>query len=569
MASALQKAQTHEDREHGSRKVKVTILGSEWGPSNLGLSTINRELAIQLAKFPEVEITFFLPKCSEEDRKIALEHNVKIVVATPLHGFEQLDWLCFPPKDLQIDIIVGHGVKLGKQAQVIKDLKTCKWFQVVHTDPEELGMFKNVSNPISKGEEKHKTEVELCKMADHVVGVGPKLSEAFRSYLCGCNKDGNVFDFTPGVFEEFKALRQAPNQRQRRSVLVFGSGDVDDFELKGFDIAGKAIAALQDTRLMFVGAPDGKHEEIAKRLIECGVPASRLRVRGFAQDRESLKRLFQEVDLAVMPSRTEGFGLTGLEAMSAGLPVLVSSNSGLGEALCSVTFGSASVIESEDPTVWTAAIKKIWSKDRKCRLKEAVTLRDNYGMEYNWTKQIKELVDRMISLTHEPSMEIENNQRTNSYDDQQLVSKTSLSSDCEMKADAASGNPTKISMNTESQSQNSRKRKMSEFSCNPGTSSEDSGILFKKHMPSKKASHEGASSLRKEPIKSWSMQSIPGSTSSTEDSLNARSSLETKCNASQRMEGVTEDHEGIFVDSMRRNHLCLFLTKWERREKRT
>ena len=42
-------------------------------------------------------------------------------------------------------------------------------------------------------------------------------------------------------------------------------------------------------------------------------------------------------------------------------------------------------------------------------------------------------------------MEIENNQRTNSYDDQQLVSETSLSSDRELKADAASGNPTKIS----------------------------------------------------------------------------------------------------------------------------
>ena len=53
---------------------------------------------------------------------------------------------------------------------------------------------------------------------------------------------------------------------------MFGRGDVDDFELKGFDIAGKAIAALQDTRLMFVGASDGKHEEIAKRLIDCGVP---------------------------------------------------------------------------------------------------------------------------------------------------------------------------------------------------------------------------------------------------------------------------------------------------------
>ena len=65
-------------------------------------------------------------------------------------------------------------------------------------------------------------------------------------------------------------------------------------------------------------------------------------------------------------------------------------------------------------------------------------------------------------------MEIENNQRTNSYDDQQLVSETSLSSDRELKADAASGNPTKISTNSDSQSQNSRKRKTSEFSCNSG-----------------------------------------------------------------------------------------------------
>ena len=33
-------------------------------------------------------------------------------------------------------------------------------------------------------------------------------------------------------------------------------------------------------------------------------------------------------------------------------------------------------------------------------------------------------------------------------------------------------------------------------------------------MPSKIASHEGASSLGKEPLNSWSMQSIAGSTSS-------------------------------------------------------
>ena len=400
MASSLREPQSRDCRVDDSRKVQVTILASEWGSSKGGLSTINRELAIQLAKYPEVEITFFLPQCSNEDKKLALRHTVKIVEATPLSGFEQLDWLCFPPEDLQIDIIVGHGVKLGRQAQIIKRSKKCKWVQVVHTDPEELGMFKNYSDPISKGGEKHKTEVQLCEMADHVVGVGPKLSEAFRSYLRSCQKDDNVLDLTPGVFVEFAAVKQALNERKQRSVLVFGRGDVEDFELKGFDIAGKAVAELEDTRLVFVGAPDGKHEEIAKRLTECGVPPSRLRVRGFVQDRESLRRLFQEVDLVVMPSRTEGFGLTGLEALSAGLPVLVSRNSGFGEALRSVPFGSTYVVNSEELADWTAAVKKILAKDRKSRLEKVETLRESYGKKYDWANQIKDFIDKMISWVY-------------------------------------------------------------------------------------------------------------------------------------------------------------------------
>ena len=116
----------------------------------------------------------------------------------------------------------------------------------------------------------------------------------------------------------------------------------------------------------------------------CGVPASRLKVKVFVQDQEGLKHLLQQVDLAVMPS-LEGFMLTGLEAMPAGFPVLVSRNSGFGEALSSVAFGSAFVIESEDPA--TLAIPNIWSKDRQCRLEEAVTLRDFYARKYNWAKQ--------------------------------------------------------------------------------------------------------------------------------------------------------------------------------------
>ncbi|XP_068761782.1 3'-5' exoribonuclease HELZ2-like isoform X3 [Montipora capricornis] len=384
-----------------SGKVKVTILASEWGSSKGGLSTINRELGIQLAKSSDVEISFFVPQCSEKDKTEAHKHNISIVEATQLVGYEELEWLSFPPDDLQIEVVVGHGVKLGRQAQVIRKSHQCKWVQVVHTDPEELGMFKCYPDPICRGEEKHNDEVKLCEKADFVVGIGPKLAEAFRSYLRYCKNVRTIFDFTPGIFEEFLCVEQAPEEGNHRSVLVFGRGDIKDFELKGFDIAGKAVASpsLVDTHLVFVGAPNGKHEEVAEYFVQCGLPRIRLKVRGYDESRESLKKLFCEVDLVLMPSRTDGFGLTGLEALSAGLPVLVSKNSGFGEALCKVPFCSPFVIDSDKPDVWATAIKEIIrDKNRQCRLEEAENMRLLYDKKYSWTKQSDALRSKIIEL---------------------------------------------------------------------------------------------------------------------------------------------------------------------------
>ena len=358
---------------------------------------MNRELAIQLAKFPNVEVTFFLPKCFDENKAEALSHGISIVDAERRPGYEELDWLSSPPDDLKIDVVVGHGVKLGKQAQFIRKYHKCKWIQVVHTDPEKLGMFKCYENPISKGEQKHDVEVELCQMADLVVGVGPKLTEAFRKYLRWCKKDQDIFEFTPSVFADFVSVEQALDERKYHSVLVFGRGDDEDFKLKGFDIAARSVAALPDTHLVFVGAPEGKHSEVAKGLLDYGISEKRLTVRGF-KDREALKHLFSEVDLVLMPSRTEGFGLTGLEALSAGLPVIISKNSGFGEALGSVPCGSLFVIDSEDPSAWTAAIKGIWNKDRQTRLDETKVVRDSYGKRYSWSEQCKNLLEKMVGL---------------------------------------------------------------------------------------------------------------------------------------------------------------------------
>ena len=63
-----------------------------------------------------------------------------------------------------MDCVLGHGVALGRQIQIIKKnpkYSHCKWIQVVHTSPEEIGMYKG----ISEGQKMHQTEIELCRMA--------------------------------------------------------------------------------------------------------------------------------------------------------------------------------------------------------------------------------------------------------------------------------------------------------------------------------------------------------------------------------------------------------------------
>ena len=384
--------------------MNVTLLASEWDSTKGGLSTVNRQLATELAQHEQVKVTLLVPQysCSEEGKRTAASHKVSIREAERRPGYDDLDWLSFPPKDLAIDIILGHGGKLGKQAQVIRESHDCKWVQVVHTAPEELGMYKEYPKAISKGEEKNRTEVDLCKLADVVVTVGPKLKEAYSSYLRSGEKHQDIIQLTPGTFSEFSDIRQATTEGANFKVLTFGRGDPEDFSLKGYDISAKAILELKDSSyfLVFVGAPEGKQEEVAKNLLQSGISKNQLIVRTFIQSKERLKELFCEVDLAIMPSRTEGFGLTALEALSAGLPILVSGNSGLGDTLRTLPLGKPFVVDSDDPEEWAKAIEAVRLKDRAKRLEEIKMLRTSYEKKFSWKKQCEALVEKMWSLVH-------------------------------------------------------------------------------------------------------------------------------------------------------------------------
>ena len=99
----------------------VTLLGGEWSSSAGGLSTLNRELAIHLSNHSAVKVSLLVPEgaCNYEEKNEAHTYGITIVEAKRLAAFDRLDWLSFPPHEHVMDIVVGHGVKLGRQ--IIRD----------------------------------------------------------------------------------------------------------------------------------------------------------------------------------------------------------------------------------------------------------------------------------------------------------------------------------------------------------------------------------------------------------------------------------------------------------------
>ena len=106
-------------------------------------------------------------------------------------------------------------------------------------------------------------------------------------------------------------------------------------------------------------------------------------------------------NLVFVPSRTESFGLTALEALSPGFPFLISQNSGFGEAQREI--GTSFIVDSEDPNHWAKAIRRIRERGSEKAIQECQQLRTRYSEKYSWEKQSRKFVEILQSLPHSES----------------------------------------------------------------------------------------------------------------------------------------------------------------------
>ena len=112
---------------------------------------------------------------------------------------------------------------------------------------------------------------------------------------------------------------------------------------------------------LWIAGEGPSRPELESLILSLGL-GDRVRLLGF---RDDVRSLLGEADLFVLPSHSEGFGITLVEAMACEVPVLASNVGGAGEVIGEL--GEAYLLSPTDEAGWTAAMARMAAMDPQAR----------------------------------------------------------------------------------------------------------------------------------------------------------------------------------------------------------
>ena len=148
---------------------------------------------------------------------------------------------------------------------------------------------------------------------------------------------------------------------------------------KNLELLIRALARLpEDARLVVGGTgPDAYVAELRRVAEEAGV-AARVDWRGFLEP-DARAAFFGEIDVLAMPSAYECYGMVAAEALAAGVPVVVSSRTGLAEIVG--RHGGGVVCDPEvDEVARSLRTVLAGSEDARARAREAAVAALGYSV---------------------------------------------------------------------------------------------------------------------------------------------------------------------------------------------
>lgn len=227
-----------------------------------------------------------------------------------------------------LDVLVVHGVFNPACARVARAVLRRQVRPAVLAFPHDAydaGLFS--SRRLAKQLYFRAVERPWLSRADGIVVTAPSHLTCLRAHgitapALACRLGLSEVEREQAAVALGRGRHRAASDRLR--VLFLGRWDVHE---KGLDVLLAAVARVPDVELRVVGPPIGARA----RLEQLARPAAgAVSLVGFVDD---VGAELAQADLLVLPSRKEGFGLVGLQALAAGVPVLLSRRAGLAEAV--------------------------------------------------------------------------------------------------------------------------------------------------------------------------------------------------------------------------------------------
>lgn len=402
------------------RQLTIAAVATEWHSGHGGVSTVNRELCAALAGLGH-KVFCIVPNCDENDKRAAIVDGVRLVQPPDAEGIEDIDRLLLVRSshfETKPDIVIGHDHVTGPYALQVAIELGAKYVHMLHTVPQEAEGLKSRASDsaprLLRGNEKGVAQRNLSLKAQLVVAIGPKIAGNAMHRL---GDEVPVHTLMPGLNK--RLLEHVPNPDRLRRIHCLLTARMQDAELKGARLGCEAVRriALEHAgdvslrpRLVLRGfSPESQEAEFS--------PIGRfedfrghIEGRAYTEDSSEIYRDIRESSLVVMPSLSEGFGLTAYEAIAAGVPVIVSVESGLAEYLLSAgehgridpsiaELCVAQVLGDNAQVVadWVERISHIFA-DRHAAFQRARELRAALVPVLTWEAAARDLTVEMLKL---------------------------------------------------------------------------------------------------------------------------------------------------------------------------
>ncbi|MEU4565111.1 glycosyltransferase family 4 protein [Micromonospora sp. NPDC023956] len=362
-----------EAPDAGGPPPRVLALDTHWFSAKGGLSTFNRALCAALVR-AGADVVCVVLRPTPEETAHARAAGVTLVAAPPVSAdsAERDALLRRPPlpDGWEPDLVVGHGRITGTHARILVEdhFRTAARAHVVHTWSDHIE-WQRGDRPDAGAiaERRWKEDIELARTATRAFGVGPLLHGLLERDLSVHSDVAAPGRIDPGFDLDDDTPRTPPRWHQRQVML---SGRLDDWQVKGLDLAAGAVGAAvellspggTELELLLRGVPPTEHGRLREQVLRwAGRPGLQVTPRAYSTSTTDVRADLRRASLVLMPSRVEGFGLVGLEAVVAGTPLLVSANSGLGMLLREVLPPDDAALAVLPIDADTSATVRLWA----------------------------------------------------------------------------------------------------------------------------------------------------------------------------------------------------------------